>query len=258
MIQVFLVDDQYLMLEGIKAILKSEPGINIVGTAHDGQGAITQIQKLQPDVVLIDIEMPKMNGITATKYICQYLPNTKVIVLTSHKYRNYISQALQAGASSYLLKDSLAVDLKQAIYSISRGYSYIEAQLLTQAINKIQAHKIINSHKKTTYFKKYKKNIYSSSITLPNKKNSALKSSATRSSSWKKFNFGISKASLSPILEPSTLDEIETNKYDQSSRLKRNIAPQQQNLDNGLRLIKKLTWLMIAIASALLSIIIFS
>ena len=258
MIQVFLVDDQYLMLEGIKAILKSEPGINVIGTAYDGQGAITQIEKLQPDVVLIDIEMPKMNGITATKYICKYLPNTKVIVLTGHKYCNYISQALQAGASSYLLKDSLADDLKQAIYSISRGYSYIEAQLLTQAINKIKAKNIINPRKKTTYIKKYRKNIYTSSISLPHKQHPALKASRNKGCRWEKNKFGISKASLAPILEPSTLEHIERNDYDQYLHRRPNLIKEPKPFNNHLKFVKRLTWLLIAIASTILSVIIFS
>ncbi|MEN9519942.1 MAG: hypothetical protein RLZZ381_2530, partial [Cyanobacteriota bacterium] len=75
-IKIFLADDQYLMLEGIKAILKHEPEIEIVGTARDGHSAVNQVIKLQPDLVLIDIEMPKMNGIVATKYICKHVPDT--------------------------------------------------------------------------------------------------------------------------------------------------------------------------------------
>ncbi|MEM6611573.1 MAG: response regulator transcription factor [Cyanobacteria bacterium P01_C01_bin.72] len=131
MIKILLADDQCLMLEGIKAILKHEPEIEIVGTAQDGQSAIAQVIKLRPDLVLIDIEMPRMNGIVATKYICENMPDTRVIVLTSHKKQSYLTQALQAGASGYLLKDTLVEDLKQAIHSLGRGYSYIEAKLLT-------------------------------------------------------------------------------------------------------------------------------
>ena len=157
-IKILLADDQCLMLEGIKAILKHEPEIEVVGTAQDGRSAIAQVKKLQPDVVLIDIEMPKMNGIIATEYICKYMPDTRVIVLTSHKNQSYIKQALQAGASGYLLKDSLIEDLKQTIRSLSRGYSHIEAKLLTQAVNKIQTVKAIQYKKKIAYFKKYRKN----------------------------------------------------------------------------------------------------
>ncbi len=257
MIQIFLVDDQYLMLEGIKTILKSDPEINIIGTARDGQGAIAQIEKLQPDVVLIDIEMPKMNGITATKYICKYLPNTKVIVLTSYKCRNYISQALQAGASSYLLKDSLAQDLKQAIYSISRGYSYIEAKLLTQGIDKIKSNNIVNSRKKTTYIKKYKKNIYTASTAYKYKKHPAIKSLEKSSSSLKKSNFGVSKANLAPILEASTLDTIKAGNHNTLTNLQLKTAQQFKKTSFRRRQLKKLIWLLIALASTILSIIIF-
>ena len=107
MIKLLLADDQFLILEGIKAILEHEPEIQVVGTARDGKTAIAQAKKLRPDILLIDIEMPKMNGITATKYIRKYLPDTKVIVLTSHSSQDYLADALLAGASGYLLKDSL-------------------------------------------------------------------------------------------------------------------------------------------------------
>ena len=142
-IKILLVDDQSLMLEGIKTILQHEPEIEVVGTARDGQSAIAQVKKLHPDIVLIDVEMPRMNGLVATKYICQYLPQTKVIVLTSHNSEEYLTQALQAGAAGYLLKNSLLSDLKQAIYSLGKGALYIESQMLTATENKISTKNII-------------------------------------------------------------------------------------------------------------------
>ena len=105
MIKILIVDDQRLILEAVKAILKDESQIEIVGTAQNGQSAIVQVTKLKPDIVLIDIEMPKMDGIIATRYISQHSPNTKIIILTSHKSDNYVTKALQAGASIYLLKN---------------------------------------------------------------------------------------------------------------------------------------------------------
>jgi DNA-binding NarL/FixJ family response regulator len=122
-IEILLVDDQFLILEGIKAILEPEPAIKVVGTAYDGKTAIALVKKLRPNILLIDIEMPNMNGISATKYICKYFPNTKVIVLTSHKNQDYIAEALLAGASGYLWKGNLIEDLKQEIYAFGKGYS---------------------------------------------------------------------------------------------------------------------------------------
>ncbi|NJK55831.1 MAG: response regulator transcription factor [Pleurocapsa sp. SU_5_0] len=166
-IKLFLADDQYLMLEGIKAILKHEPEIEIVGTAQDGHSAINQVIKLQPDLVLIDIEMPKMNGIVATKYICQYMPDTRVIVLTSHKQPSYITQALQAGASGYLLKDSLVEDLKRTIRSLGKGYDYVEAKLSTKTVKRRPIISMIKYQKKSVYLQ----NITKAFINQPLKAN---------------------------------------------------------------------------------------
>lgn len=165
MIKILLADDQFLMLEGIKAILEHESEIEVVGTAQDGQAAIAQVKKLQPDILLIDIEMPKMNGIVATKYICKYLPNTRVIVLTSHKSQDYIAQALLAGASGYLLKDSLIKDLKQAIYSLGSGHACAEAKILTKEVNKNRTTNVVKYQQKIIYLKKYRKSIYQPVLT---------------------------------------------------------------------------------------------
>lgn len=257
MIKIFLVDDQCLMLEGIKAILSREPEIRVIGTAQDGQSAIAQVKKLQPDIVLIDIEMPKMDGITATRYICENLPHTKVIVLTSHRSQSYMTRALEAGASSYLLKDSLVEDLKQGIYSLSRGYSYLESKLLSQAVNKIRANNIVNSPPKTTYLKKYRKNIYSPKLASSSQKNSKTKTSENNLSNSQKSDFGINKANLAAIFE---LTGIEQHKSDNRQLLTH--LP-KKNSQNSLwvawkrRYGNKIVCLLMAIASFVLSIIIF-
>ncbi len=130
MIHILLVDDQNIVRQGIQALLESRPKLKVVGTAEDGKGAIEQVENLRPDVVLIDIEMPGMSGIVATDIICQQFPQTKVIVLSSHENQKYVSQALQAGADGYLLKNILAEDLEQAIWSVYQGHSQIESKLL--------------------------------------------------------------------------------------------------------------------------------
>jgi len=250
MIKILLADDRRLMLEGMKAILKNEPGMEIVGTATDGKSAIEQTIKLQPDLVLIDIEMPKMNGIVATKYICEYMPDTKVIVLTSHREESYITQALQAGASGYLLKDTLIQDLTQAIRSLGRGYSYVEARLLTQAIDRIQAKNIVKYKEKVTYFKKYRKSIYRPA----SKPKKQLKQQvSSRAVSRNSNHSGITKASLAPIFEsPSTQDILKLN---------RQTPPRREIYTtpkfNRRYYLKRIVWMLIAIASFVLSIIIF-
>lgn len=249
-IKILLADDQCLMLEGIKAILKHEPEIEIVGTATDGKDAIEQAIKLQPDLVLIDIEMPNMNGIVATKHICEYMPDTKVIVLTSHKKQNYITEALQAGASSYLLKDTMIQDLKQAIHSLGRGYSYIEARLLTQAVDRIQTAKVVKYKEKITYLKKYRKSIYKPTS---HKRIKQVRQPASRHLSRSAANSGITKASLAPIFERPSTQEI--------LRLNRQPAARRQIYRvpkfNRRAYLKRLAWMLIAIASFVLSIFIF-
>jgi HlyD family secretion protein len=130
MIRILLVDDQNIVRQGIQALLEPRPKLKVVGTAEDGNSAIEQVGTLMPDLVLMDLEMPGMNGITATQKICQQFPKTKVLVLSSHEDREYVTQALRAGASGYLLKNTLAEDLEQAILSVYQGRSQIEVKLL--------------------------------------------------------------------------------------------------------------------------------
>ena len=257
MIKILLADDQCLMLEGIKAILKHEPEIEIVGTAQDGQSAIAQVIKLRPDLVLIDIEMPRMNGIVATKYICENMPDTRVIVLTSHKKQSYLTQALQAGASGYLLKDTLIRDLKQAIHSLGRGYSYIEAKLLTQAVDRIQTANITKYQEKITYLKKYRKSVYKPVFNkrgvIKQKEQKVRQQVKSRLLSHNSAHPGITKASLAEIFEPPQPQEILLANRRQPPQPN----PERQPKFNRQRYRQKIILILMAIASFILSIIVF-
>lgn len=134
MIRILIVDDQNIVRQGLQALLEPKPDLKVIGTANDGKSALEQVKRLQPDLVLIDIEMPGMNGVTATQKICQLFPATKVIVLTSHEDLKYVTKALQVGAKGYLLKHTLADDLEKAIWSVCHGYSQVESQLLEKII----------------------------------------------------------------------------------------------------------------------------
>lgn len=114
-IRVLVVDDQRIIREGIASLLSLQPDITVSGLAADGQEAIAQVEALQPDVVLMDVRMPTMNGIAATRQICSTWPDCQVLVLTTFDDDEYILDALQAGAVGYLLKDIPARDLAQAI-----------------------------------------------------------------------------------------------------------------------------------------------
>ena len=134
MIRILLVDDQNLIIQIIQVLLENDPNFKIIGIAQDGRTAVEEAAKLQPDIVLIDLEMPKMNGITATEYLSCLVPQAKVIVLTSHEREQYLIKALKAGAKGYLLKNSSAEDLKKAIITVNQGYSQIGSKLLAKIV----------------------------------------------------------------------------------------------------------------------------
>ena len=251
-ITVLLADDQYLIQEGVKAILRDETEIEIVGTAKNGIEAIVLAQKLEPNIILLDIEMPKINGIEVAKHISELLPNTRIIMLSSHSSQKYITQALEAGASSYLLKDSFIGDLKQAIYSLSRGYSYMEAELLNQALDKIKANNIVNSQNQKTKIRKYRKSIY-----VPAKTPPTIQYSDTETPDRNQSSPEISKSSLAPIfnLSPS---KIESGGWFTANLQN---APNSQTTTRSIysakRYSKKVILSLIAIASFVISLIIF-
>jgi DNA-binding NarL/FixJ family response regulator len=125
MIRLLLVDDQTLIRRGLKALLKPETELEIIGEAADGQAALLQIEALQPDLVLMDIRMPIMDGVAATREISQRFPQVKVLILTTFDDTEYVSQALQCGAAGYLLKDTPVEELVQAIQLVHKGYTQL-------------------------------------------------------------------------------------------------------------------------------------
>ena len=152
MIRILLVDDQNLVQQGIKSLLDKEPDLKVIGTVKDGRTAVRHIDKLRPDIVLLDIEMPGMDGITVTKHLTRIAPQIKVIILSSHEDKKYLTRALMAGAKAYILKSSLMTDLKQSIIAVSNGYSQIESRLLAKIFD--PSNLKINSSKKTTQHSK--------------------------------------------------------------------------------------------------------
>ncbi len=115
MVRVLVVDDQQLIRDGIASLLSIQDGVEVVGTAADGQSAIEQAEALSPDVILMDVRMPVMDGVTATAHIRDRLPACQVLMLTTFDDEDYIIKALQAGARGYLLKDIPITDLAQAV-----------------------------------------------------------------------------------------------------------------------------------------------
>jgi DNA-binding NarL/FixJ family response regulator len=122
-IRVLLVDDQALVRTGFRMIINTEPDLQVIGEAADGRQAITQTHRLHPDVVLMDIRMPELDGVEATRQLAgPGLPHpTKVIILTTFDLDEYVIEALRAGASGFLLKDASATTLVEAIRVVARG-----------------------------------------------------------------------------------------------------------------------------------------
>ena len=124
MIKVLLVDDHAVLRDGLRFLLEAEGDIQIIGTAANGQEAVEQATLDCPDVVMMDISMPVMNGIEATKQICAICENTKVVILSMYHTNDYIQRALDAGAAGYLLKDSAGAELVAAIRTLHAGKPY--------------------------------------------------------------------------------------------------------------------------------------
>ncbi len=142
MIRIVLADDQHLIRRGLRALLKTDPELEIVGEAENGQEVISilegfandLVETLQPDLVLMDVQMPVMDGVVGTREICQRFPHTKVLVLTTFDDREYVTQALQAGASGYLLKDTPFDELTQAIRLVCKGYTQLGPGVASNAL----------------------------------------------------------------------------------------------------------------------------
>jgi len=124
-IRVVLADDHALVRAGIRSLLAGIAGIEVVAEAHDGQEVIQLVEKLSPDLVLMDIAMPGLNGLEATSRIVNTCPGTAVIILSMHAAQEYALQALRAGASGYVLKDADFAELESAIETVSRGETYL-------------------------------------------------------------------------------------------------------------------------------------
>ncbi len=139
MIRVVIVDDQKVVTQGLKALLESEPDIQIVGTGANGKEAIHLVSTLLPDVLLIDHYMPVMNGVEATQTITEQFPAVAVLLLSGSDQDDHIAEALQAGAKGYLLKSTSSEDLANSIRSVDRGYSQMGPGLLEKLLAKINA-----------------------------------------------------------------------------------------------------------------------
>ncbi len=133
-IRVLLVDDQKLMREGLRVLLEMEPDLDVVGEASDGAEALAAYAEQQPDVVLMDIRMPGMDGVEATRRLRERWPNARVIILTTFDDDEYVFEGLRAGALGYLLKDVSGHELAEAIRTVAAGGALIEPSVARKVL----------------------------------------------------------------------------------------------------------------------------
>ncbi|NWF57309.1 MAG: response regulator transcription factor [Syntrophaceae bacterium] len=132
--RIVIAEDHTILREGLRALLSSEPDLEIAGEAQDGQEAIRCVEKMKPNLVLMDLSMPRMNGMDAIREIKKRAPDTKVLVLTVHKTDEYIVATLQAGADGYVLKDSTNAELRMAIKTVLGGNFFISPGISAKVI----------------------------------------------------------------------------------------------------------------------------
>jgi DNA-binding NarL/FixJ family response regulator len=140
-IRVVVVDDQRLFTKGLSGLVDMLEGVEVVGVAYNGEEAVALCRKEEPDVVLMDISMPKMDGISATREIRSLLPQTAVIILTAHEEDEQVFEGMKAGAQGYLLKDAEPEDLSRAIRTVYAGDTIIAPDLAQKMLNTFESGK---------------------------------------------------------------------------------------------------------------------
>jgi DNA-binding NarL/FixJ family response regulator len=139
-IHILLADDHAVVRQGFKMILAAQPDMEIVGEAGNGREAVDLAGQLQPDVIVMDVAMPELNGIEATRRIADLSPRSRVLALSMHKDSVYVREILRAGARGYLLKDSISSDLLAAVRAIARGEGYLSPGVSDAVLNDYRRH----------------------------------------------------------------------------------------------------------------------
>jgi DNA-binding NarL/FixJ family response regulator len=133
--RILICDDHTLFVEGIKAMLRNESSLEIIGEARDGRQAVELVKELKPDVLLMDVSMPDMNGFDATRRIHEFNPAVKVLMLTMHDEEELVARCLEAGAAGYIIKDAPASQLLYAIETVQKGEKYLSPSVLKKVVD---------------------------------------------------------------------------------------------------------------------------
>jgi DNA-binding NarL/FixJ family response regulator len=150
MIRVLIADDQAIARQGLQVILSVEADIEVVGLAQDGQEAVDMAAKLQPDLVLMDLKMPRLNGVQATKAIKEKFPNVAVLVLTTYDMDDWLANAIRSGANGYLLKDTPPQEIVSAIRGTVQGKSYVDPNVAGKVLQQMQQSPVAQSRLELT------------------------------------------------------------------------------------------------------------
>ncbi len=138
MIRILLVDDHAILRDGLRALLNYYPDVEVVGDAENGRQAIECVERLAPDIVLMDIAMPMMNGLEATRRIRQEHPETRVLILTQYEDQPYVLPLLRSGVSGYVPKRALGTDLINAVRAVARGESFLYPSVATTVLEQLR------------------------------------------------------------------------------------------------------------------------
>jgi two-component system, NarL family, response regulator LiaR len=138
--RVVICDDQTIVRDGLEMLLKLEPDMEVVGTAGDGAAAVEMVTLKKPDMVLMDLKMPVMNGVEATRRIRSQFPDIRVLVLTTYADDEWVFDAIQAGASGYLLKDTPRADVIKAIRGTAEGKTYVDPSVAGKVLRQASSH----------------------------------------------------------------------------------------------------------------------
>lgn len=133
-IEIIIADDHRLVIEGLKALIAKAPDIALLAEANDGRSAVSLTRKLHPNVVVMDITMPGLNGVDATRKIVAHVPDTKILALSMHSHIQFVQSMLQAGATGYLLKDCAFSELEKAIRTVAAGEVYLSPEINSKVL----------------------------------------------------------------------------------------------------------------------------